>query len=828
MVKIALTMHSPRSIRSRRHGFNPCAHYRFPFLSTLVLLAFLVIKPTTAAALDLAKATVAVPVGRSGPEQKATAMLVEEVARRSYRNWRQSEGDSGSAGPIVYVGQRSALVAAFPTLGLSLPPLSNPKPEGFQIITRADSVIIAGNDVRGVLFGVGRLLRALAYGREAVELTEPLNVTSAPRYRLRGHQFAYRQMANSYDGWTVPMWEQYLRDVVAYGANAIEIMPPRTDDNAESPHFNLPPMRMMAELSRLAKEYGIELWIWYPALDRDYSDPSLVEFALKEWGDVLRQLPKVDALFIPGGDPGHTPPKYLFPLMEKQAQQLRKMHPGSRVWMSPQGFDAAWMDDFYAIMKTEPNWLEGLVFGPQQRVSVEELRANVPRRYPIRFYPDITHSLNAQYPVPAWDYAFQATLNREPINPRPLDHAAIIKRLLPLCEYGMLAYSEGCNDDVNKCIWSSLAWDPEVPLMEILRDYSRYFIGANMTETFAQGLLALERNWRGPLALNSGVDVTLQQFQAMERSATPAQLKNWRFQMGLYRAYYDATVRARLLAESEQERAVLEELRRASTFGAERALQNAVGLLATELVPASDLRARVFELGEALFQSIHMQLSVPRYRARSVGRGATLDLIDTPLTNAPWLRIQFDSIRTLPTEAERLEAIDRILQWENPGPGGFYDNLGNASSQPHLVAGSDYHDDPAFLRAPHLASTPGGTGSPKRISSRTYAETFNDHPLEMHYPNLDPNARYRLRVIYGTGTMSSRQGPMTLRLVANGKYEVHNMRPKDPDSRPVEFDIPVEATRTGALRLTWNRPAGGGNGRGVQVSEVWLLRMTAP
>lgn len=50
------------------------------------------------------------------------------------------------------------------------------------------------------------------------------------------------------------------------------------------------------------------------------------------------------------------------------------------------------------------------------------------------------------------------------------------------------------------------------------------------------------------------------------------------------------------------------------------------------------------------------------------------------------------------------------------------------------------------------------------------------------------------------------------------------MRPKDPAARPVEFDLPAEATRTGELRLIWSRPPGlGGNGRGVQVSEVWLI-----
>jgi hypothetical protein len=43
--------------------------------------------------------------------------------------------------------------------------------------------------------------------------------------------------------------------------------------------------------------------------------------------------------------------------------------------------------------------------------------------------------------------------------------------------------------------------------------------------------------------------------------------------------------------------------------------------------------------------------------------------------------------------------------------------------------------------------------------------------------------------------------------------------------RPLEFDIPREATATGELTLSWSREPGlGGNGRGSQVSEIWLIR----
>ena len=52
---------------------------------------------------------------------------------------------------------------------------------------------------------------------------------------------------------------------------------------------------------------------------------------------------------------------------------------------------------------------------------------------------------------------------------------------------------------MNKVIWSGLGWNPDARVVDILREYSRYFIGDDYADDFAQGLLALERNWQGPL-----------------------------------------------------------------------------------------------------------------------------------------------------------------------------------------------------------------------------------------------------------------------------------------------------------------------------------------
>jgi hypothetical protein len=784
-------------------GQGPGAGGRRPgkrLLALCGLVVFAFVRP--AAALDLRNAVVVPAPNLTGPEKRAVTMLVEEIEKRTRIRLPVSEQRPAS-GPAILVGEGA----------------QGGKPEGYTLEVKDGSVSIAGNDARGTLYGVGALLRNLRMDRDTVEVPDGLRIVTAPKYELRGHQLGYRPKTNSYDGWNVAQWEQYIRDLAVFGANAIELIPPRSDDAADSPLFPLPPIEMMIEMSRLAGEYGLDVWIWYPAMDRDYSDPKTVEAALREWGDVFRQLPRIDAVFVPGGDPGHSEPKYLMALLEEETAVLHRYHPKAGMWVSPQSFNAAWMDEFLGILENgQPAWLSGVVFGPQVRMSLPQLRAAVPKRYPIRLYPDITHSRQSQFPVPDWDVAYAVTEGREVINPRPVDEANIFRLLAPY-SIGFLAYSEGCNDDVNKAVWSSLAWDPDRKPIDILRDYSRYFIGARYAESFAQGLLALERNWRGPLATNGGVDTTLEQFRDMERTASPQVLGNWRFQQALYRAYYDAYTRSRLLYETGLEDRAMDALRKAGETGSAAAMDRAQEILdraVTERV-STDLRSRIFELAEALFQSIRMQLSVPRYKAIAVDRGANLDTVDFPLNNRVWLERRFAELRQMPDESERLAELDRIVNWKDPGPGGFYDDLGSLTEQPHLVRGPGYEKDPAFLESA-LVGFEQRTALP--ISWWTDAESLNDTPLRMRYENLDANAEYKVRVVYAGDSPR-----VKIRLVANGGIEIHPLMAKPAPVRPLEFDIPRQATATGELTLSWYREAGlGGNGRGCQVSEVWLIK----
>ncbi len=264
--------------------------------------------------LDLTQAIVVRSSTLAGPPAKAIEMLIDEVEKRTLVEWPQADAWPESGGPVVAVGLAADLDAF---AGEYAAELANDgdagAAEGFRIRVKHGEagpvVLVAGNDERGLLFGVGYLLRFLRMRHGSIRLPADMDVTTAPHYRLRGHQVGYRDKTNSYCGWDLPQWEQYFRDLAIFGANAIEMIPPRSDDRLDSVHFPRPPLDMMEGMSRIAAQYGIDVWIWFPAMDTDYTDPDTVEFALREWGEVFERLPRIDAIFVPGGDPGHTEPR---------------------------------------------------------------------------------------------------------------------------------------------------------------------------------------------------------------------------------------------------------------------------------------------------------------------------------------------------------------------------------------------------------------------------------------------------------------------------------------------------------------------------------------
>ncbi|HWF67744.1 MAG TPA: hypothetical protein VN670_10575, partial [Acidobacteriaceae bacterium] len=241
---------------------------------------------------------------------------------------------------------------------------------------------------------------------------------------------------------------------------------------------------------------------------------------------------------------------------------------------------------------------------------------------------------------------------------------------------------------------------------------------------------------------------------------------------------------------------------------------------------AGELRTRVMELGAALFQSIRMQLAVERYYGEAVERAANLGTLDSPVTDVMWLRRQILDIRKMDDPMAQIAAVHSLLFRTDPGPGGFYDQLGDVSNRPHLVLGPRSRKDADFRQSPQIGFLyPDVLQDKVPIAWKCWAGSLYDAPLTMQYRNMDTKMQYKVRVVY----MGRR---FKIGLMANDTIQIHpyigGITPGERHQlqlpAPQEFPIPQEATANGELKLSWTREPGlGGSGTGCNVAEVWLI-----
>ena len=743
---------------------------------------------------------------------RAGRMLVEELARRAGVRVREAfRVPTSSVAPTIVVGVREEVGRLMPGLRLAEAVVREGRaaPEGYVVqAAGAHTTVVAGNDALGALFGVGWLLGACRISRGSVELPRGRPVSTAPQMPIRGVQLSYREVNNTLDTWDLKQFEQYLRDLILFGCNAVELTPPVVAAGERIPRE----WEMNLRLAELVHSYGLQVSLWAPVTDGDAREPTARRRILDHRRELFGSMAHIDHVSVPGGDPGDTPVDALLPLLADMAGILRETHPGAGMWVSHQGFEPPERDRFYTFLaRQQPEWLRGVVYGPWTRDTIERTRQAVPPQYRLRAYPDITHSCRCQYPVPGWDLAYALIEGREVCNPRPRASRVIFACIAAHCD-GFIAYSDGNHDDANKALWLALGWDPTTDPEECLRRYGRAYIGHEAEEETARGLLGLERNWRGPVRRNASVSRTLslwQRLYAVHRS-------NWRVQLHHFRSLCDRYVQLKVRhdeARERQNKAVLQQAvdgRLSPATAIDRA-----GRLLSAAPPAGlrRMREELWALGRELRESIGLQMSVQL--GGQDERGNVLDTLDEPLNNARWICAQLSEVRRC-GDGGKPTTIARILAWEDPGLGGFYDDLGNAARQPHLVVPVTWEDDPDCLHRAYEEFSFREYAEQGRLSWRSQAATLYETPLQLRYTGLDPDARYGLRVVYA-GRFRA-----TMALTANGRTPIHGPLQAPDPPEVLEFPIPRQATAKGVLTLEWRRV--GYVGRGPQVAEAWLVR----
>jgi len=216
--------------------------------------------------------------------QKTIAeVLTSEVNKRTGFSWVLAQKSSENEHTIL----------------LSIDESLSINPEGYhlKIVKSRDRYIIEINsrDKRGLLYGAGKFLRMLEWEAGMAHIPKEVEITSSPEYAIRGHQFGYRNTANSWDSWTVEQFDQHFLEQMLFGANSFENIP--FQDSASSVHFKVNPAEMEIHLSKICDKYDADYWVWTPA-PNDLTRKNAHREGLDQQEDFFAACPRLNGVFV--------------------------------------------------------------------------------------------------------------------------------------------------------------------------------------------------------------------------------------------------------------------------------------------------------------------------------------------------------------------------------------------------------------------------------------------------------------------------------------------------------------------------------------------------
>lgn len=668
------------------------------------------------------------------------------------------------------------------------------------------TVTLTASGTRGWLYAIGLLLRRLIPCAEGARLIADLTGDYAPVKEIRGHQLGYRRTPNTYDAWTVADFRRYSIELAFFGVNTIEHIPYQDGHSDRNRLMRYDEEDLLVAAANDLEALDLNLSLWFPNMSME-SDAA----AAARHGRLYARLPRLDAVMIPGSDPGDLPVDALMRRCRAISAELRKHHPQAKLWLSAQQphNQPDWGADFVAAIQTIPPEIDGIVMGPNHAYPLPELREKIPANYPIRFYPDITHNVRCEYPVhyknDDWHFALSAALGRECTNPRPAEYAALHAETAPyIC--GSVSYSEGVTDDVNKMIWSDLDYFGARPVREILLDYARLFFYGAAPERIADAILSLERNWIGDPAENAGIDDTSMQFQAL-RNAYPFLMQNWRFVQLLLRADCDRLLRERRRFELQliaQAAAALQ------TDGIPAAIAALTAPFSADYIA---LRAEIDALCAFLFDAVGLQTDIEHYCAENPERGAILETIDLPITDRAWL------LQKLQNETDPARAM-RYFTFTQPSPGNVFYSVAL-----HGLAGAGTKQTGEF----YLNARGDFPGENNGRLPTAFFTAYDHFSFDYVTDQLLPGAAYRLRLIVKDRRLPAQTD---FSLTANGlsiyRGPLYGGEPDPaydalfcPDGyHCVCYAIPAACNPSGRLVLKLREPSAG-----IQIAALALERI---
>ena len=832
----------------------------------------------------------------SDVEKKVAQLLKERLLEKSdisveLRSEPQKVNQDGLIIILGQPGHHHQLRELF--VRYKIPELTDlaPGPEGF-LLKRIDqnTIIAAGIDDRGCLYAVGELLRQIKPLIDAIAVPNDLEVRTAPAFEIRGTQYGQsgvaKRLAKVRD-WTEEETQRAILDYALAGANIFSTRPGPIYDFIKS--FGLMTQGGFGANTAQETQSTHPDWVASESIGRKgYVCLSVDEarrYMLEKFEAFAKNSPAYDLLKFHGGDGGGCecdrcdPYGLIFiKLVEEMANIFHKYHPDTKVYFTNQKFDNDDDNAIFSYLQEKPRpWLWAWGYGPGSDATTwqpghrqthrmdlfrypgfgpygsypQEILHQLPPQQKLVYYNEITHWKYAQhayiqmYPradrnghlPPHWshdiyerqsDQFLTMVYNRLTFYAWPRQYHRIFHDLM---RYGVgdITHSSGHHDHFNQWMWQRLLWSPRLRVEDVMLEYCRTWFGDEAAHDMSEAIFQLEENLEEipgkSLPEKEGI---LNYYKLVKRAGkkmpTNLMRNNWLWRMFMQKGALDRYVQLSVAQQTELQHEV----------------ENQVRNLTMNSYSISDLQSILDRVKEEIKETDEMNQL--REEARILGEESNklFGVRNDGYFNLPhdfvglgWLERQLQRAIEAPKK-QRMELLRMIADYENPGEGGYYDNLGTANIAPNVVNGYPYdHGQPYVSQMLSEGNRP---------SQRSMHFTQQERQgVTLHYTNLDPEAKYKIRFTLARPwyqeRYAMRMNQKSQSIYADDIMIADNMELPLKMSDFFTFDIPKKATADGELTIRFEKSpdvAAGdrvrieqwrnSGGWGTIVSEAWLMK----
>jgi hypothetical protein len=763
-----------------------------------------------------------------------------------------------------------------------------PGPEGFllRMFDSQNVLLAAGVDVRGCLYVVGEILRQANIRNGVLSFPDKIDIRTAPAFEIRGTQVQQSGVAKTLAkvrSWTDNETQRVILDYALAGANIFSTGYGPMFDFIKS--FGL---MTQGEFGANTSAGDIpEEWEAEESIGRTgyvcLSVPAGKQYMLNLCDKYFKDHPGFDLVKFQGGDGGGCECDKCNPYgltfiktVEEMAAIIHRYHPETRIYFTNQKFDNDDDNAIFSYLQEKPRkWLWAWGYGPgsdatswqpghrqTHRMDLfrypgygpyslypKEILHQLPPQHKLLYYNEITHWKYAQhafvqmYPradrdgnlPPHWshdiyerrpDQFLTMVYNRLSFYACPRNYYRVFNDLMPF-GIGDITHSSGHHDHFNQWMWQRLLWSPRTRLEEVVNDYCKTWFGIEAAPLMAKALLILEENIEEqpgtPLPEKAGIK-SYYDLVKQAGSLMPAELmaKDWLWRMymqkGALDRYTQLSVEQQMKLQSHIEQYITAALKNGNTKNAVQEALTWFDLKESDEMISLKEEAKI--LGEES-NNIFGERNDGYFNLKHdfIGLG--------------WLQRQLERSKTAKNK-EREGILSMIVDYENAGEGGFYDNLGTYNIAPNIV-----FDYPYDHGQPYVSQM---LSEGNRPSQRSMHFTQNeDQGVTLHYQDLDRNASYKIRFTFVRPwyqeRYAARMNQKSQTIYADDIPIAKNVELPLQMSDFFTYDIPVQATTDGELTIRLERAADvargdrvsveqwrNSGGWGTLVSEVWLMK----